>query len=132
MGGVNSADPRIETAVRQVVQLGRTIETGSSFELHLMVPSLVVCSVLPESAELSAHNLIQAGVAARWEKHRAALRSKVACGLLRKVNPQVLPIRGSDFIAVLDHLWHGAGSDGNPVTWEDYVGSRCAVLPVTH
>ncbi|KAF8754642.1 hypothetical protein RHS01_05872 [Rhizoctonia solani] len=111
-GGVNSADPRIEAAVQQVVRLGSIIEPGSSFELHLLLPSLI------------------AGAAARREKHRSALRSKVASGLLRKVNPQVLPVRGLDFIPVLDHLWHNEGSGGSAVTWDDYVHSRYTVLPV--
>ncbi|CAE6477234.1 unnamed protein product [Rhizoctonia solani] len=114
MSEVNSADPRVERAVQQVVQLGSIITKGSSLGLHLLVPSLI------------------AGVAARQEKHRAALRSKVASEHSSKINLLLLPVRGADFVAVLDHLWHGVGSGGSPVTWDDYVRSRCTVLPLHH
>ncbi|CAE6477229.1 hypothetical protein ACGC1H_005913 [Rhizoctonia solani] len=114
MSEVNSADPRVKRAVKQVAQLGSTVTKGSSLELHFLVPSLI------------------AGVAARQENHRATLRSKVASESLQKVNPMALPVRGADFVAVLDHLWHGVGSGGCPVTWSDYVQSRCTVLPLHH
>ncbi|KAH7338018.1 hypothetical protein B0J17DRAFT_660423 [Rhizoctonia solani] len=109
---VNSADPRVERAVQQVVHLGNSITIGSALERHILIPCLI------------------AGIAARQEKHRATLRSKVSGELSRKVNPLVLLVRGFDFVAVLDHLWHGAGSGGSPVMWEDYVKSRCVVLPL--
>ncbi|KAH7338019.1 hypothetical protein B0J17DRAFT_660428, partial [Rhizoctonia solani] len=91
---VNSADPRVDRAVQQIVQLGSTIIEGSLLERHLLIPCLI------------------AGIAARQEKHRAALRGKVATELPKKINSLVLPVRGVDFISVLDHLWHGAGSGG--------------------
>ncbi|CAE6406216.1 unnamed protein product [Rhizoctonia solani] len=111
---VNSADPRVERAVKQVVQLGSTVAQGSSLELHFLVPSLI------------------AGVAARQEKHRAALRNKVISESSQKVHPLALPVRGADFVPVLDHLWHGVGSGGSPVTWDGYVQSRCITLPLHH
>ncbi|KAJ1305398.1 hypothetical protein OPQ81_000413 [Rhizoctonia solani] len=110
MREVNSADPRVETAVQQIAQLVGIFKTGSVLELHLLVPYLI------------------AGIAARRETHRAVLRSKLTGEMVRKVN--VFIIRGSDFAAVLDHLWHGVGSQGRPVTWDNYVQSPCAVLPV--
>ncbi|KAG8705108.1 hypothetical protein FRC11_009308 [Ceratobasidium sp. 423] len=110
MRDVNSADPRVEAAVQQIVQLGSTIEPGSALELHLLIPCVI------------------AGVAARQEKHRASLRSKVASGSFRREISLIL--RVSEFAAVLDHLWHGAGIEGKPTTWEDYVQSRSSVLPV--
>ncbi|KAL5631874.1 hypothetical protein ACGC1H_000045 [Rhizoctonia solani] len=110
MRDVNSADPRVEAAVQQVVQLGSTIEPGSGLELHTLIPCVI------------------AGAAARQEKHRASLRTKIASGPSRY--GVTLVLRTSEFAAVLDHLWHGAGAEGNPTTWEDYVQSRCAVLPV--
>ncbi|CAE6480165.1 unnamed protein product [Rhizoctonia solani] len=107
---VNSVDPRVERAVEQIVRLGNTITSGSFLERHLLIPCLI------------------AGVAARQEKHRATLRGKITTESPKKVNSLVLPMRGSDFVPVLDHLWHGVGSGGCPVMWEDYVKSRCAVL----
>ncbi|CUA72002.1 hypothetical protein RSOLAG22IIIB_04861 [Rhizoctonia solani] len=91
MSEVNSADPRAERAVQQVVQLGNTIPEGSPLALYLLAPSLI------------------AGVAARQDKHRAALRNRVANENPRKMNLLVLPVRGTDFLPVLDHLWHGVG-----------------------
>ncbi|CAE6478741.1 unnamed protein product [Rhizoctonia solani] len=109
MRDVNSADPRVEAAVQQVVQLGNTIEPGSALELHTLIPCVI------------------AGAAARQEKHRASLRTKIAS---RSRYGVTLVLRTSEFAAVLDHLWHGAGAEGKPTTWEDYVQSRCVVLPV--
>ncbi|KAJ1305404.1 hypothetical protein OPQ81_000416 [Rhizoctonia solani] len=64
---VNSADPRVEKAVRQVVQIGNTITVGSPFERHLLVPCII------------------AGVGARRERHRAALRSKIVSETFRTI-----------------------------------------------
>ncbi|CAE6468529.1 unnamed protein product [Rhizoctonia solani] len=110
MKDVNSADHRVERAVQQVVQLGSIIKVGTPLELHVVIPCLI------------------AGVAARKEKHRAPLRRRIANNASQKLN--TLMLRGSDFVTVLDHLWHGAGSEGRPVTWEDYVQSRFSVLPI--
>ncbi|KAF8695044.1 hypothetical protein RHS03_08093, partial [Rhizoctonia solani] len=106
---VNSADARVESAVRQIVQL-QSVPEGNPQKSHFLVPCLL------------------AGIAARQEKHRAALRSSVSNQGPLKIN--TLMLRGPDFVPVLDHLWHGVGSQGNPVTWEDYVQSRCSVLPI--
>ncbi|KAH7322301.1 hypothetical protein B0J17DRAFT_245736 [Rhizoctonia solani] len=111
MRDVNSADPRVEAAVQQVVQLGSIVEPGSALEMHVLFPCVI------------------AGAAARLEKHRAALRSKIAQPSYRYEISLVLQI--SDFASVLDYLWHGAGAKGKPTTWEEYVHSRCAVLSVT-
>ncbi|CAE6536855.1 unnamed protein product [Rhizoctonia solani] len=107
---VNSADPRIATAVQQIVQLEEISIPDSPLELHLVIPCLI------------------AGVAARKEKHRASLRNKLNSETVQKLNTFIL--RSSDFVTVLDHLWHGTGSGGRPITWEDYVQSRRTVLPV--
>lgn len=108
MCGVNSADPRVQTSVRQVVQLASTVEPGNRHEHHLFIPCLI------------------AGAAARQEKHRAVIRTKIAAS--RRERFWVLP--GADFVPVLDHLWHGVGVNGSPATWDDYINSRCAVLPL--
>ncbi|KAG8700960.1 hypothetical protein FRC09_005644, partial [Ceratobasidium sp. 395] len=55
---LNSADLRVEAAVRQVVRLCSIIRPGAYLERHLLLPSFI------------------AGVAARQEQHRAILRSK--------------------------------------------------------
>ncbi|KAF8695045.1 hypothetical protein RHS03_08092, partial [Rhizoctonia solani] len=108
--GANSADPQVESAVRQVVRLESVLKGSNPQKLHLLVPCLL------------------AGVAARQEEHRAVLRNRVSDQWPSKIN--VLVLRGPDFAPILDHLWHGVGSQGNPVTWEDYVQSRSRVLPV--
>lgn len=105
---VNSADPRVESCVRQIVQLANSIGAGTPLEMHIFIPCLI------------------AAAAARQEKHRATLRSKIA--IFRNLSS--LMLRGADFVTVLDHLWHGTASGGRPITWEDYVQSRCAALPI--
>ncbi|QRV96388.1 Fungal specific transcription factor domain [Ceratobasidium sp. AG-Ba] len=104
---VNSADPRVADAVRQIIQLANTVDSRTSLGHHIFVPCLI------------------AGAAARLEKHRAVLRNKLLAS-----GDDVWFIPGSDLVRVLDHLWHGAGADGLPTTWEDYVHSRCTVLPL--
>ncbi|KAG8707806.1 hypothetical protein FRC09_001604 [Ceratobasidium sp. 395] len=108
MCDANSGDPRVVLAVRQIVQLASTIESGNPLEIHLMMPCLI------------------AGVAARQEQHCSLLRRKLQVSR----NENVWCLRGADFVPVLDHVWHGAGADGYPVTWDDYVNSRCIVLPL--
>lgn len=39
-------------------------------------------------------------------------------------------LSGDDFVPVLDHLWHGAGANGRPTTWDDYARSREVGLPL--
>ncbi|KAJ1305425.1 hypothetical protein OPQ81_000435 [Rhizoctonia solani] len=105
---VNSANRRVEASVRQVAQLSATIEAGHHLEAHIPIPCII------------------AGAAARKEKHRAILRKKIATSR----NERICLVRGADFVLVLDHLWHGAAVGGRPTTWQDYVDSRFAVLPV--
>ncbi|KDN38486.1 hypothetical protein RSAG8_09471, partial [Rhizoctonia solani AG-8 WAC10335] len=104
----DSADSRVEASVRQVVRLSSTIEDTSPLGLHLFIPCLI------------------AGAAARAERHRAALRTRIHAS--REAKSWIL--RGADFVPVLDHLWHGVASQGRPVKWEDYVRSRCATFTV--
>ncbi|CAE6502657.1 unnamed protein product [Rhizoctonia solani] len=108
MCGADSADERVQPLVSQMAQLTDTIEVGSLFETHAYIPCLV------------------AGVAARKEKHRAIFRRKIYASQ----NADACLLRGTGFVFVLDHLWHGAAVGGNPVTWEDYVNSRYATMPV--
>ncbi|CAE6423615.1 unnamed protein product [Rhizoctonia solani] len=106
--GADSSDDRVQPLVSQVAQLAATIEPNSPMEAHLFVPALI------------------AGAAARKEKHRTVLRKKIQAS--RNIDARIL--RGADFVFVLDHLWHGAAVGGSPVTWEDYVTSRYAVMPL--
>ncbi|KAG8791206.1 hypothetical protein FRC12_009876 [Ceratobasidium sp. 428] len=108
MCGVDSADPRVELAVEQVVQLASTVTSGNLLENHLFMPCLI------------------AGVAARYETHRSIVRNKLNIS----TGENIWCLRGADFVPVLDHLWHGAGADGQPTAWEDYALTRRVVLPV--
>ncbi|KAG8701849.1 hypothetical protein FRC08_003860 [Ceratobasidium sp. 394] len=106
--GVNSADPRIDRSVRQIVQLLSTVKHRDSIDRHLFVPCLI------------------AGIAARLEKQRSLVRKRIASFSAVKI----WVLQGADFKSVLDHLWHGAAKGGRPVVWNDYVISRRAVLPI--
>lgn len=70
--------------------------------------------------------LVQAGAAARQEKHRAAIRNRIQ----NFYGEKIWVLAGDNFVPVLDRLWHGVGVDGAPTTWDDYVNSRCAALPL--
>ncbi|CAE7211729.1 unnamed protein product [Rhizoctonia solani] len=103
--GVSSHDTRVQTSIRQIIQLGEVVA-----DLPIGVHMFVHCVV--------------AGLGARYERHRAIVRKK----LLSFEGLRVWLFRGHDFTQILDHLWHGA--DGAPVTWDDYVRSRCVVAPL--
>lgn len=106
--GVNSADPRVESSVTQIVQLINVVKHKDSFDRHLFVPCLL------------------AGACARQESQRSVIERQLSS--LRASRMWVL--RSADFTSVLEHLWHGVGKDGRATTWDDYVTSRRAVLPV--
>ncbi|CAE6468463.1 unnamed protein product [Rhizoctonia solani] len=108
MCGADSADSQVEASVHQVAKLSATIEDNHPLEVHMTIPCIV------------------AAAAARKEKHRSILRKKIAVSR----DYMVCLVRGADFVLVLDHLWHGAAAGGWPTTWQDYVDSRIAVLPV--
>ncbi|KAB5590669.1 hypothetical protein CTheo_5893 [Ceratobasidium theobromae] len=111
MCGADSVDSRVQTAVRQMAQLASTVGSGSHFEGHLLIPCFI------------------AGAAARKEKHRTVFYSKIQASCSLKLAPLLLG-RAADFICVLNHLWHGAASEGRPITWGDYVNSRFVALPL--
>ncbi|CAE6455540.1 unnamed protein product [Rhizoctonia solani] len=106
--GVNSADPRVDASVNQIIKLLGMVKHTDSFDRHLFVPCLIV------------------GACARQESQRALVERKLSS--LRATKMWVL--RGADFTSVLEHLWHGAAKDGRATTWDDYVRSRRAMLPV--
>ncbi|KEP53351.1 putative fungal zn(2)-cys(6) binuclear cluster domain protein [Rhizoctonia solani 123E] len=107
MCGVSSHDSRVQTSISQIVQLGETV-ANLSISLHMFTHYVVV------------------SLGARYEKHRSIIREK----LLLFKNKRVWLFRGPEFSRVLDHLWHGVGAGGAPVVWDDYVRSRCTVLPL--
>ncbi|KAG8768881.1 hypothetical protein FRC12_005297 [Ceratobasidium sp. 428] len=105
---VNSTDFRVISSVHQIVRLLGTIKNNSLVDRHLFVPSLIV------------------GVSTQSEKHRGLVRKSLA-GLSAV---KIWILQGTEALSVLDHLWHGPGKGGSPVSWEDYVASRRAVLSV--
>ncbi|CAE6505723.1 unnamed protein product [Rhizoctonia solani] len=107
MCGVSSNDPRVQASITQIVQLGESV-TNLSIGIHMLM-----------------HYVI-AGLGAQYEQHRSIIREK----LLSLKGKRAWLFRGPEFIQVVDHLWHGIGVGGAPVTWDDYVRSRCTILPL--
>ncbi|CAE7071824.1 unnamed protein product [Rhizoctonia solani] len=105
---VNSADPRVDASVNQIVKLVRMVNHTDSFDRHLFVPCLIV------------------GACARQESQRNLVEEKLSS--LRATKMWVL--RSADFTSVLEHLWHDKAKDGRATTWDDYVRSRRTMLPV--
>ncbi|KAF8606286.1 hypothetical protein BDV93DRAFT_542989 [Ceratobasidium sp. AG-I] len=108
--GVASDDPRVQSSVKQVFQL-------------------ISSTKGPNRVPIDPHFFIQyivAGACARSEKQRAMARNQ----LVDLVESRSWFWRGSDFIPLLDHLWHGAAINGRPIRWSDYIASRQATLPV--
>ncbi|CAE6389070.1 unnamed protein product [Rhizoctonia solani] len=106
--GVNSADPRVDASMNQITKLVGMVKHTDSFDRHLFVPCLIV------------------GACARQESQRAMVEAKLSS--LKAVKMWV--VRNADFTMVLEHLWHGKAKNGNATTWDDYVRSRRAILPV--
>ncbi|KDN33679.1 hypothetical protein RSAG8_13231, partial [Rhizoctonia solani AG-8 WAC10335] len=106
----SSDDLRIQTHVKQLLQVVGTVrkQKSSGAEISFLVQYLM------------------AGICARNEAHRKSVRDVLA----ETKEAKFWFIRGSDFVTVLDHLWHGAEVDGRPVKWGDYMRSREAMLPV--
>ncbi|CAE7212355.1 unnamed protein product [Rhizoctonia solani] len=105
-----SDDSRIQSCIKQTIQVVGTIRNQRSSDAHvsLFIQYLII------------------GICARSEAHRGVVRDK----LLAPVGTKLWLMRASDFVPVLDHLWHGAGAGGQPVKWNDYMRSREAMLPV--
>lgn len=51
MCGATSEDPRVQTAVKQVVKLAGTVEPGTPFEHNFFLPCLIVCPIFPPFPE---------------------------------------------------------------------------------
>lgn len=105
-----SDDPRIQYCIKQILQIGGTIKKQGSSDANV---SFFV-------------QYLMVGICARSEAHRKIVREKLST----PNQSRLWLLRASDFIPVLDHLWHGAGADGRPIKWADYMRSREAVLPI--
>ncbi|KAG9126572.1 hypothetical protein FRC07_002945 [Ceratobasidium sp. 392] len=109
--GVTSDDARVQASVRQVFQLTSTVKPTEAPEtnVHLLAQYLV------------------AGTCTRSEKQRAIARER----LREKSDKRLIILRSSEFVPVLDHLWHGAAANGRPIRWSDYASSRQVALPIS-
>ncbi|CUA73187.1 Thiamine biosynthesis regulatory protein [Saccharomyces cerevisiae S288c] [Rhizoctonia solani] len=108
--GALSDEPRIQLSISQLLQVVGTIRKHDSPEVNIafFVQYLMV------------------GICANRESHRRIVRDKLS----NKFQTKFWRLRATDFVPVLDHLWHGAGSNGHPIKWCDYVHSREALIPV--
>ncbi|CUA73182.1 Retinoblastoma-related protein [Populus trichocarpa] [Rhizoctonia solani] len=109
---IPSDDTRIQTIIKQMLQVLGTIKKrkSSGGNVTFVVQYLMI------------------GICARSEAHRKAVRDKLSA----QNEIWLWLIRASDFVPVLDDLWHGVGANGRPVRWQDYMRSREAMLPVVH
>ncbi|CAE6475402.1 unnamed protein product [Rhizoctonia solani] len=107
----SSDDPQIQLFIKQMLQVVGTVKKrkSSGAEVSFLVQYLI------------------AGICARSEAHRRLIRSTLA----NNTETRFWIMRGSDFVPVLDHLWHGAAAYGRPIKWSDYIHSREAMLPVS-
>ncbi|CAE6389053.1 unnamed protein product [Rhizoctonia solani] len=107
MCGVTSDDPRVQASVHQIVKLIGVVG-DTNLDVQFSIP------------------LVVAGIAAQSEPQRTFLLQK-----LKTFNGVRLWIlRGRDFARVLKHLWDGPAVGGAAVGWDEYVQSRCKVLPI--
>ncbi|KAG8703840.1 hypothetical protein FRC09_003913, partial [Ceratobasidium sp. 395] len=65
-----------------------------------------------------------AGVCTRSEADRNKFRAVVS----QTGTHKTWLLKSMRFTSLLDHLWHGVAVNGGPVTWDDYVRSRRAVV----
>ncbi|CAE6506785.1 unnamed protein product [Rhizoctonia solani] len=108
MCGCMSDDPRVQTSVRQILQLLQILQPDLTTRSHYFIPCLVASVCTPS------------------EKHRAELRN--AFVKVEKSLPWLF--RAMDYKSLVDHLWHGAAAGGNPVRWEDFIEARRATMPI--
>ncbi|KAF8712174.1 hypothetical protein RHS03_01292, partial [Rhizoctonia solani] len=108
--GISSNDIRVQSAVRQVFQLFKTVKRQEppKVNVHFMFQYLI------------------AGACTRNETQRALVRER----LLDSFDNECWLLPGSDMVPVLDHLWHGAAANGRPFKWSDYITSRQIALPI--
>ncbi|KAG9087005.1 hypothetical protein FS749_003230 [Ceratobasidium sp. UAMH 11750] len=110
--GLASDDVRVASSIRQVFQIMDTVK-------HRLQPIT------------KAHFLMQcliAGACTPNERQRALARARLSDSVETMI--WLFPV--SNFVPVLDHLWHGVAADGRPIRWSDYLYSRQTVLPISH
>ncbi|KAF8747324.1 hypothetical protein RHS02_00139, partial [Rhizoctonia solani] len=107
---VSSDDTRVQSCIKQLLQVVGTIKKRGSSDANLLffVQYLMV------------------GICASREAQRKIVRDTLSVPRGTKF----WLIRASDFVPVLDHLWHGEAAGGRPVKWADYVHSREVALPI--
>ncbi|KAH7338117.1 hypothetical protein B0J17DRAFT_660848, partial [Rhizoctonia solani] len=108
--GVSSDEPRVQPCVSQILQVLSAVRKHDS-------PSVSIPFFI---------QYLMAGICANRENHRRIVRIKLS----NISENQLWRLRGTDFVPVLDHLWHGAGSDGRSIKWCDYIQSRKALIPL--
>ncbi|CAE6474477.1 unnamed protein product [Rhizoctonia solani] len=108
MCGARSDDPRIQSSVRQVIKLIDDIRPDNSYTTFFFLQYLF------------------AGICAQKEQHRHCIMS----WFLAPIHLNWGLLRVTEFAKVLDHLWHGAATNGRGVTWKDYIHSRTTVIPI--
>ncbi|KAF8606269.1 hypothetical protein BDV93DRAFT_364455 [Ceratobasidium sp. AG-I] len=106
--GVSSHDSRVQLCVRQTFQLIRTVKKIDPAHPHFLVQFII------------------AGACTRHEAHRTLARARLSDMSERGM----WLMAGSDFVPVLDHLWHGAAANGRAIQWSDYLASRQIALPL--
>ncbi|EUC53638.1 fungal Zn(2)-cys(6) binuclear cluster domain protein, putative [Rhizoctonia solani AG-3 Rhs1AP] len=108
---VPTDDPRIQLSLRQIFQLIGTIrrQDPPGLNVHVFAQCLIT------------------GICSRTEKHRRLVRERLGCA----AETRFWMFRGPEIVPILDHLWLGAGMEGKPVTWNDYLHSRHTVLPLS-
>ncbi|KAG8704937.1 hypothetical protein FRC09_003243 [Ceratobasidium sp. 395] len=107
---IRAGDARVQASVRQVFRLTSAVKPPEvpTINIHLFVQYIV------------------AGACARDEKRRAIAREKLRFEFIK----ELMILRGSNFVPVLDHLWHGAAANGRPIRWSDFVKSRQTAHPI--
>ncbi|KAF8713097.1 hypothetical protein RHS03_00703, partial [Rhizoctonia solani] len=108
--GVPTDDPRIQSALRQLFQLMRVIRRQDPpvANVHFFAQCLI------------------AGICSLTEIRRKLVRERLSCA----AETRFWMFRGPEIVPVLEHLWLGAALGGGAVTWNDYIYSRCTVLPL--
>ncbi|KAF8686359.1 hypothetical protein RHS04_00147 [Rhizoctonia solani] len=111
--GASSDEPRVQMCVSQILQVIGTVKKHES--PHASIPFFIQYLIASK-----------VGICASREKHRWIVRNK----MLNKTETKFWKVQVEEFVPVLEHLWHGAGSGGRPVRWCDYVYSREVVIPI--
>ncbi|CAE6442541.1 unnamed protein product [Rhizoctonia solani] len=109
--GVPTDDQRIQSSLRQLFQLMGVIRRQNPpvANVHFFAQCLI------------------AGICSQTEKRRWLVRERLG----HATETRFWVFRGLEVVPVLEHLWQGAASGGRAVTWNDYIHSRRATLPLS-